>query len=205
MNHIKGKTIWLVVILVCLIAGIFFWIKNHAHKPVLNPNPKNFIYLTGTIAAQFKYTGHLIFIMEYMAMNPSCSHSYGLLESLTYPKTKLEKRWIYTDKYNQYKIRFAMDKYLPGYCDWQPYALDYDFTRSSNNYGTLGLISVIKAANEHSNAHVINRICNKPDLLTSCNVFLDKADGQYPDIRPNQSYHLVLNFLYNPAVKSIKL
>jgi len=174
--------------------------KPHYHTPALNPHPKYFLTIEGTVAPKFRGIGHLVFMAQYTATKDPCFHETNVLAGMVQAESRTQYYWVTPDKDNHYKIKIPIDKYKPGVCGWIPWTVSSDFVKEKRNAIEAALVSISKKGTQKYNPREMTYICKIADL-NKCSLEIADNMGPLVIMRPSQSYKLNLNIKYKRKTK----
>ena len=179
---------------------MYAYFKPHYHPPKLNPHPKYFLIIKGTVAPEFRNVGHLVFMASYSASKNACFHETNILAGITTAESRTHYYWIKPNKSNHYKIKIPIDKYQYGECGWIPYTITGDFVKNKQNATEYALVSIGEEGTQKWNPKKIEYFCNTPDL-NKCIIKVSNKKSPLVIMRPEQSYHLIFNIKYQKRIK----
>ncbi len=138
-GSIKIIVITIFIVAIFLISGIIAYIlqhRNDSYKPVINPNPKQFITISGKIDPRI--SGKII--ATYQNSNRKCFVTTNWLEVGPEPRTKEFTYPIKTN--NKYSLKLPVDEILKGKCGWK--FEDFDFKANFHDLSNRNLLFYFK-------------------------------------------------------------
>src|SRR6056297_1943913 len=169
--------------------------KPHYHTPALNPHPKYFLTIEGTVAPKFRGIGHLVFMAQYTATKDPCFHETNVLAGMVQAESRTQYYWVTPDKDNHYKIKIPIDKYKPGVCGWIPWTVAMNFVERKKNVIQYAFASIEAKKSQKYNPKEINYICSEPNF-NSCSIKVKDSKAITTVIHPGESYTVQLNIKY---------
>ena len=176
------------------------YFKPKYHEPKLNPSPKYFLTIEGTVAPAFRGTGHLVFMASYSTSKDPCFHETNYLAGMIQGESKTKYYWIKPDKNSHYKIKIPMDKYVPGTCGWIPYTVAMDFAKDKKDANEYAFASVYKTMSQKFNPSEITYICSVADL-NKCDLHVKSNKAPCIVLRQDQSYKVEVNMDYKKGMR----
>ena len=204
----KQRIIFLLVIVVLATVGVLYGKHRYIEykkKPKLNPNPQYFLTIKGYISPKLSRTIQLAFEQTYAARNNKCSKVTNVLAGFESLPAKHDTYHIKPDKKGYYQVMIPMDKYLPGYCNWQPWELEHTLNKREEAYESPRGFSFISYDNEKSNSNnpkVFEYICK--NALNTCRVKIPPHTYADIYIRTDRSFTQILNIKSQDEEAQIK-
>jgi hypothetical protein len=171
-------------------------------QPHLNPNPKYYLILKGHITEKLRNQIKLRFIQDYVGANPKCASESDPISGIMENPAKSITHLAEPDVNGNYEIRVPLDKYLPGYCNWQSWSMGIALTDEEHYYEPDGLAFVNYSNTESiaKSSNFYNYICpkkvNNSDTGDNCDLVL-LPGRQIPNyIRTNHSSKITVNVSY---------
>ncbi len=108
--------------------------KDPRFVPQLNPHPKYFITVEGDIDPGIAEDLTLSWHIAYATHNDACNKVVNYFEGAEVARFT-EETVTFLANAGHYRYQFAIDKYLPGYCQWEAVSIYYKF--SSHKQGQI--------------------------------------------------------------------
>lgn len=168
-------------------------------RPQENPHPQYYLTLKGHIAKSLRNEVRLRFIQTVAALSDKCTHVTNHLEGVTGNPTKSHTYVAEPDAKGNYEIKVPLDKYLPGYCDWQPWAMGITLTDQEYYYDSNGLAFITYSNTESKahNAYISNYYCSNPvdnsDTGDNCYSIVKPGNEVPTYLRTNMSTDMTVN------------
>lgn len=99
-------------------------------EPQLNPTPKYFLTVKGRIDPAVMENVNLVWSITYASNNRDdnkCRNVVNRFEGAIFPLYKDDSFIMQPDARGYYTYKIALDKYVPGYCEWKPLAAGYEY------------------------------------------------------------------------------
>jgi len=119
----------LIIILLC---GLILTACNQQHatknEPQLNPHPKYFVTISGTINPHLKHMIYYLLRSTYGAYNPKCKVWVNHFEGVKGIPGHTEYYPAKHDANGHYVVKIPIDRYKPGKCNWKIARISYTFS-----------------------------------------------------------------------------
>lgn len=93
--------------------------KHPVPQPMLNPNPKYFVTISGNIQPHMRYPMTVKFKAVYAGYHPQCQVWVNKLEGVPGLPAHHKIYAAHPDAKGNYVVRIPIDAYLPGKCQWK--------------------------------------------------------------------------------------
>lgn len=115
------KKWYALIAIVIIIAGysVFHYIR---YSPHLNPHPQYFVTIKGTVSPELQ--DKIRFYMRYATRAKRCEHQ-GF--NVNYSSARADKIKPRFNNKNEFSIVVPLDKYKPGWCEWNASDFGYYF------------------------------------------------------------------------------
>lgn len=178
---------------------LLFTISNHIQhlreKPILNPQPKYFVTISGYISPKLKGKFNLTFEQISSTTADACFHEVSMLSGLMEAPNKIDLYRAQPNSKGYYVLKIPLDKYNSGYCHWIPWSLSYSYDKNFKpidystpliNYGNI---------TEKYNPKKYDLICDNKKL--KCKIKLKNGTSMILFLKTKDSLTLNFNMLLN--------
>lgn len=178
--------------------------QQHSTKdePQLNPHPKYFVTISGTINPHLKHRIYYLLRSTYGAYNPKCTVWVNHFEGVKGIPGHTEYYSAKPDANGHYVVKIPIDHYKPGKCNWKIAGISYTFLDNpipkdkSKVYGGYGGI-ISFGHYGHPQELPAKPILNKVSLFHCSSGGINQCDGYtlFPgyekSVPRNKSYHFI--------------
>lgn len=132
-NKIKA---FFVVLLLTIIAGGYWWLKEPDIEPKINPNPTELFTIHGEFPFEDGYK--LKINKKYISDNVECNttfFAFGLIPAASRHKSAfIESKVEAGGRGNTYSVKVFRDEFLPGFCKWSLESISFFLVKINSEY-----------------------------------------------------------------------
>lgn len=107
------------------------------YKPELNSMPKYFLKVSGTVT----WVNTPSIVTLYSTRNPKCMYMENDIEGVSSNRYIEVVNKVQVNKENRYSLEIPLDKYKPGYCEWQISVVGYTIYPTQLSYDSFPILS----------------------------------------------------------------
>jgi len=197
------------IVLAILVVGLFIFVAselnnlipkqyspydNHGkYRPVVNKHPRYFMTIDGHIDRNIK---KFYIIADYSTINTKCNVVTNGLEGVSSERMHDDKFDInkMVDSKGHFKLKIALDKYKPGFCNWRDVTILYANPSKEGGNPLTNITQRAKKTKQKSGQFMIS--CDKKN--SECAVISYKPIGNdWNASVPFDTYHLHLHIENN--------
>lgn len=176
---------YLYLALSCLLASCSQDNKtDRRYEPQLNPKPQYFVTMEGLLDPKLLEKGTFTLGIAYVTHNDDCRKIINPLEGVYTARVKEESIIVKIDQNHHYGYKIPIDKYLPGYCQWEATAMYYIFRSTDDKLGMQFDVSFTKNSYTQPSIYQDDWKCN----ISKCYLFKELARAKYLNLTSNYKY-----------------